>query len=480
MEYIDGHQPAPAHRRARRAHRRRRAAHRRARARRAGRRAPRRASCTATSSPRTCCSPPTAASSSPTSAWRARSPRSPRPPPGTVLGTVAYLAPELVTRGVERRAHRRVRRAASCCTRCSPGASRSPARRRSRSRSSTSTPTSRRRRTLVDWLPIEIDDARARARRPRPRRPSGRRRRRPRARCGAPVPRSTTTTLARRADVAPSIVLPAATDPDETDLVAEPDGTLGADTRRHRRRRHDPARRPRCRSPRRRRRADRRPADRLGPAAAAAAGRGRPPHAGRHRARWIILHPAARRPRRAAAPGGTCSGGPGAYTTVPTIIGQDEAEATDDPRAAPGSAPTRRPRSTTRRPIGTVVRPTPGPGRPRPQGRHRRVHVSKGPDYVTVPDGVVGQPQAERGGRLTDRRPDGRLRRARATTTPSRSATSSPRRCPTAPPPRATPRSTAGHVVVLTLSERTGAGHDHVRRRRLASTTRRPSSGATR
>ena len=61
-----------------------------------------RASCTATSSRRTCCSPTTAGSRSPTSAWPA-----PRPPPsrarrpqGVLIGTVAYLSPEQVERGI--------------------------------------------------------------------------------------------------------------------------------------------------------------------------------------------------------------------------------------------------------------------------------------------------------------------------------------------------------------------------------------------
>ena len=57
------------------------------------------ASCTATSSPRTCCSPTTAASRSATSG----SPVPPRANTATgaaLLGTIAYLSPELVTRGI--------------------------------------------------------------------------------------------------------------------------------------------------------------------------------------------------------------------------------------------------------------------------------------------------------------------------------------------------------------------------------------------
>ena len=69
------------------------------RARRASPPRTRPASCTATSSPRTCCSPTTAASRSATSASPA--PRARTPPPGqALLGTIAYLSPELVTRGV--------------------------------------------------------------------------------------------------------------------------------------------------------------------------------------------------------------------------------------------------------------------------------------------------------------------------------------------------------------------------------------------
>ena len=57
------------------------------------------ASCTATSSPRTCCSPTTAASRSATSASRAPRART-RRPGQALLGTIAYLSPELVTRGI--------------------------------------------------------------------------------------------------------------------------------------------------------------------------------------------------------------------------------------------------------------------------------------------------------------------------------------------------------------------------------------------
>ena len=57
------------------------------------------ASCTATSSPRTCCSPTTAASRSATSASPARR-RANTATGAALLGTIAYLSPELVTRGI--------------------------------------------------------------------------------------------------------------------------------------------------------------------------------------------------------------------------------------------------------------------------------------------------------------------------------------------------------------------------------------------
>ena len=57
------------------------------------------ASCTATSSPRTSCSPTTDASRSATSASRAP-PRANTATGAALLGTIAYLSPELVTRGI--------------------------------------------------------------------------------------------------------------------------------------------------------------------------------------------------------------------------------------------------------------------------------------------------------------------------------------------------------------------------------------------
>ena len=76
---------------------------------------------------------------------------------GTVMGTVAYLGPELVARGVsDARTDvyaTDLTRPGSCCTRCSPDVSPSPGRRRSTSPSSTSTPTSPRRRARCRGSP---------------------------------------------------------------------------------------------------------------------------------------------------------------------------------------------------------------------------------------------------------------------------------------------------------------------------------------
>ena len=95
----------------------------------------------------------------------------------------------------------------------------------------------------------------------------------------------------------------------------------------------------------------------------------------------------------AAAPGGTCSG-PGAYTTVPTIIGQNEAEATAIlERAGLGADPSSA--FDGEAPVGEVFATDPGQGdRIRKDGTVAFT-VSKGPDYVAVPDGVVGAEQAD-------------------------------------------------------------------------------------
>ena len=80
---------------------------------------------------------------------------------GVLIGTVSYLAPELVVDGRSRRARRRLRRRACCSTSCSPAPSRTRASPRSRSPTSTCTRTSRRRRrscpacrrTSTRWSP---------------------------------------------------------------------------------------------------------------------------------------------------------------------------------------------------------------------------------------------------------------------------------------------------------------------------------------
>lgn len=318
---------------------------------------------------------------------------------GTVLGTVAYLAPELVVRGVSD-----ARTDVYACgvllfemlTGRQPFTGETPIQVAFQHVNNDVPAPSE----LADWIPIEIDDAvRALAARDPDDRPVD-------AAAALALLRRTRAaldedTLARHADVAPSIVLPAATDPAETDLDAEPaespedvepdepsDSAVAAAT--------DPdqdettlletgdGRGTTVALP-------------IGLGVTAAELRGGPPEEPaprrRHRARWIILLALL-----AALVGGGAwwyqQMGPGAYTTVPTIIGQDEAHATEILTNAGLSAKPVSDFDGTA-PLGEVFKAEPAQGERIRKDGAVTFTISKGPDYVQVPAGVVGVMQAD-------------------------------------------------------------------------------------
>lgn len=314
---------------------------------------------------------------------------------GTVMGTVAYLAPELVTRGTSD-----ARTDVYACgillyemlTGVQPFVGETPIQVAFQHVNSDVPAPS----DTVAWLPAEVDElVQALAARQPSDRPVD-------AAAALALVRRTRAaldeaTLARRADVAPTVVLPSATDPEES-AVAEPsarsaptpvatdaDATTrltlpaGALT---------PPQGATVALP---------IGTGLNPAAAAVAA---PAARRRHRARWVVLTLLL----VALAGLGTWwygAFGPGAYTTVPAILGQDEATATDLLTGAGlGADPTAAFDDTV--PRGVVISADPGVGEDVRKDGSVSFVVSKGPDLVTVPDGVVGQPQAAAEKLLTD------------------------------------------------------------------------------
>ncbi|GAA4624440.1 Stk1 family PASTA domain-containing Ser/Thr kinase [Cellulomonas oligotrophica] len=290
---------------------------------------------------------------------------------GTVLGTVAYLAPELVAQGASD-----VRTDVYACgvmlfemlTGRQPFVGETPIQVAFQHvNSQIPAPSS-----LQEWLPSEVDElvgalaAREPADRPVDATAALHLVRRTRASLDD-------ATLARGADVVPSIVLPSATDPGaEDDAPAETDDSgrttvLALDAR--------------------------------GSTVALPIGAvtARPPTPAPARAR---------RPWRAvvvvalvlALLGGGGAwyalAGPGAYTTVPPLVGASADEAAETlARANLDASPTEAFDDVV--PEGTVVSTDPGPGEDvRKDGTVAYV-VSKGPDLVTVPDGLVGAMQAD-------------------------------------------------------------------------------------
>jgi len=303
---------------------------------------------------------------------------------GTVLGTVAYLAPELVVRGTTD-----ARTDVYACgillyemlTGRQPFTGDTPIQvAYQHVNSDIPAPSDQ-----VDWLPVEVDElVQALAARDPADRP-------PDAAAAVALLRRTRAalddeTLGRAADVQPTIVLPAATDPDESELPApaedesDPLATTVLDTSGDDEPRGTTVALPIG----------------LGGAGVATASPA-PPR--RRRAWWLALVVGV----LAVAAGAWwyLAAGPGAYTTVPEVLGGslEDAQATLS-RAGLTAAPTHE--YDDEAPKGTVFAADPGEGHQVRKGGTVALSVSKGPDYVQVPSGVVGKQQAQAEARLRE------------------------------------------------------------------------------
>ncbi|MGY4642750.1 eukaryotic-like serine/threonine-protein kinase [Cellulomonas sp. URHB0016] len=311
---------------------------------------------------------------------------------GTVLGTVAYLAPELVVRGASD-----ARTDVYACgillfemlTGRQPFTGETPIQVAFQHvNSDVPAPSDE-----LTWLPVEVDElvqalaARSPEDRPVDATAALGLLRRTRAALDA-------DTLARRADVAPSIVLPLATDPDETELdelddeTGGPSGEDGQETTR---------------------------LDTSSPHGATVAlpiGLGVQPAAvtsvgavalpPRHRRRWWVL--LAVLTVLVLSAGGAAlwyvQAGPGAFTKVPEVLGGDQATVT----AALERAGLRGHATADfdpDAPVDTVFAADPEAGSRVRKGSVVVFTVSKGPDYVQVPDGVVAVLQKDAANALT-------------------------------------------------------------------------------
>ncbi|MBT0994876.1 Stk1 family PASTA domain-containing Ser/Thr kinase [Cellulomonas sp. DKR-3] len=311
---------------------------------------------------------------------------------GTVLGTVAYLAPELVVRGASD-----ARTDVYACgillyemlTGAQPYTGETPIQVAFQHVNQDIPAPS----DAVDWLPIEVDDlVRALAARDPEDRPVD-------AAAATALLRRVRSeldeaTLARRADVAPTIVLPSATDPDETALPSDDgtpanDGADASDEDGATVRLEDVPRGSTVALP-------------IGLGASAVA------------TREPALAPRPRRKRRllaalivvvtvlglAGAGWWYVTAGPGAYTTVPEIEGKS-ADAAEAALQAVGLTARTTSDFSDEVDKGLVVSSDPAPGDRVHKDGTVEVTVSKGPDYVDVPDGVVGEMQADAKAALT-------------------------------------------------------------------------------
>lgn len=304
---------------------------------------------------------------------------------GTVLGTVAYLAPELVVRGASD-----ARTDVYACgvlifemlTGRQPFTGETPIQVAFQHVNNDIPAPS----DLVDWLPIEVDElVRSLAARDPEDRPVD-------AGAAAELLRRTRAalddeTLERRADVAPSIVLPAATDPDETDLTSDPvvaTADPGDDTPDdHATKRLETGSTV---------------ALPIGLNGALVAPAGPPPpaaHARGRRRRGRIL--VALLVVLALVGGGVwwyATHGPGSWTTVPTVAGQSQevAEAALDAHGLDAHATES---YDPKVPSGEVISSDPASDARARKGSTVELSISKGPDYVNVPSGVVGKMQKD-------------------------------------------------------------------------------------
>lgn len=294
---------------------------------------------------------------------------------GTVLGTVAYLAPELVTHGTSD-ARTDVYAVGvllfEMLTSEQPFTGETPIQVAFQHvHSDIPAPSDR-----VDWLPAEIDElVRALAARDPQDRPAD-------AAAALGYLRRTRAalddeTLDRRADVEPTVILPAATDPGDEELEAGEDAVDEADTGATTR------------------------LDMSEPGRTVALPIGVPsgdedeetPPRRRRRARWIVLAVLL----VALIGGGTwwyVTNGPGAYTTVPTVTGLSRDQAAQALTDA-GLGNDQREDWHDTVPKDVVFGADPADGdRVRKDGTVV-LHVSKGPDLQAVPDGIVGVLQAD-------------------------------------------------------------------------------------